>query len=158
MRKIKNIIVHHSDTNTGNATTFKRYHVKVLGWSDLAYHGVILKNGITELGRDLSKQGAHAKSANRGSIGICLVGKLENIPPTPEQYISLVRLLEEYCFAFKLDPKGTFKHKGKTKFIISGHCDFNSTDCPGASFYKLLPQIRIDVDKKLKEHKESVGQ
>ena len=156
MRKIKNIILHNSATETGNAESFRNYHVKVLGWYDLAYHNVLLKNGITEIGRTLNKQGAHAKGANRGSIGICLVGKLNNKAPTPEQYTSLVRLLEQYCFTFNLNPLGTFTHKGKEKFIIDGHRSFSNTNCPGDKFYSMLPKIRKDVKKLLDSHINSL--
>lgn len=152
MRKINNIILHNSATETGNVESFRNYHVKVLGWYDLAYHTVLLKNGIIEIGRNLNKKGAHAKSANRGSIGICLVGKLEHKAPTPEQYTSLVRLLEQYCFIFNLDPEGTFIHKGKEKFVIDGHRSFCNTLCPGQVFYNLLPAIRSSVKKQLDTH------
>lgn len=156
MRKIKGIVVHHSDTETGNVESFKRYHVNILGWKTIGYHYVILKDGTKEVGRSTNKRGAHCRG-NNGAVGICLVGKLEHKAPTPEQYKSLIQLLAKECFIHNLDPIGKYKHKGNEVFVISGHKDFCNTDCPGLQFYKLLPQIRTDVSKLLSSMFQIVG-
>ena len=149
MRKLKGIVVHHSDTETGNAESFKRYHISI-GWRTIGYHFVILKDGTLEVGRSLSQKGAHCRG-NNSTIGIVLVGKLENKAPTPEQYSTLIRLLGMLCFFYNWDSKSKYTHKGKEVNLISGHKDFNSTDCPGDVFYKLLPSIRSAVNSKVKD-------
>jgi hypothetical protein len=150
MRNPKGIVVHHSDTEQGGVISFRRTHIE-WGWSDIGYHFVILKDGTVEIGRPLSKKGAHARG-NNSTIGICLVGKLGKKAPTPEQLQSLVRLITSLCFIFNFDPKGTYKHKGKDGDLISGHKDWCLTDCPGTMFYDLLPSIRSSVKAKLEKH------
>ena len=149
MRKPNGIVLHHSGTDTGNAESFKRYHIS-LGWNTIGYHYVILKNGTIEIGRSISQRGSHCRG-NNGTVGIVLVGKLDNQPPTPEQYIALIRLLSHLCFAFNFNPNGTYKHGGNNKPVLGAHLDFCNTTCPGATFYNMLDKIRIDVSSKLKE-------
>ncbi len=96
-RKIDMIVVHCSATppnmNIG-VNEITDWHVNGNGWSDIGYHNVIRRNGSLEHGRDLTESGAHAKGYNQHSIGICLVGGVDddNEPEdnfTEEQYITL---------------------------------------------------------------------
>jgi hypothetical protein len=43
------------------------------GWSDIGYHGLIAPDGSYADGRPFTKQGAHVKERNRGTIGLVLV-------------------------------------------------------------------------------------
>lgn len=74
MRPLKEIVVHCSGTETGNAASIRKYHVKHNGWQDIGYHYVILRDGKIEDGRPLSVPGAHCPEANKTSVGICLIG------------------------------------------------------------------------------------
>jgi len=47
------------------------------GWSGIGYHGVIRRNGNLELGRPWDDLGAHVKGHNARSVGVCLVGGLD---------------------------------------------------------------------------------
>ena len=96
-RKIDMIVVHCSATppnmNIG-VNEITDWHVNGNGWSDIGYHNVIRRNGSLEHGRDLTESGAHAKGYNQHSIGICLVGGVDddNEPEdnfTEEQYTTL---------------------------------------------------------------------
>ena len=150
--KIKRLIIHHSESKNGSVKLFRRIHISDNGWSDIGYHAVIgngcgMKDGEINPGRDLCYKGAHCKNQNYDSLGVCVVGSFMEKVPSPEQYTALIRLLTEWCFMFNLDPEG----KDEKGFIIAAHRDYRPTDCPGDKFYEMLPQIRIDVKRKLKE-------
>jgi len=115
------IVIHHSDTNTGNVEIFRRYHEEENGWDDIGYHFVITNgnggfDGRIEMGRSLEKQGAHAKRRNYNSVGICLVGKNEF---TKKQKCSLVLLTAVLCRFYNIEP---------SEKTIQGHHE----KCPGS--------------------------
>lgn len=79
-RKINKIIVHCSATPPRmdiGVEEIRRWH-KERGWSDIGYHYVICRDGHVEAGRDVEKAGAHTKGHNRDSIGICLIGGVDD--------------------------------------------------------------------------------
>lgn len=102
MRTIKHIVIHCSATRAGkyfNAKDIDRWH-RERGWNGIGYHYVILLDGTIELGRDVSKQGAHVKGYNKHSIGICYIGGLDahgkpKDTRTLEQKISMFCLLQD---------------------------------------------------------------
>jgi N-acetyl-anhydromuramyl-L-alanine amidase AmpD len=55
----------------------RKWH-KERGFEDIGYHYVIKRSGIVERGRDDSFQGAHAIAVNDTSVGICLVGGVDD--------------------------------------------------------------------------------
>jgi N-acetyl-anhydromuramyl-L-alanine amidase AmpD len=71
------IAVHCSATppsyNIG-AEEIRLWHVRDNGWSDIGYHFVIRRDGRVQRGRALEAQGAHVQGYNGNSIGICMVG------------------------------------------------------------------------------------
>lgn len=88
MREINLAVVHCSATPIKqhvNAAVIRGWHTDKIngrGWSDIGYHFVILREGGLEIGRPLSRAGAHVKGHNDNSVGICLVGGLtENGQP-----------------------------------------------------------------------------
>jgi len=91
LRQIKLIVIHCSDSRYGNAALIKSWHLE-RGFKSIGYHYVILNgypgkedyknkqpdfqlDGVVEIGRELSRIGAHVKSHNRASVGICLIGR-----------------------------------------------------------------------------------
>lgn len=73
---------------------------KEQGWLAIGYHYVIKRDGTVEAGRDEGAVGSHAKGHNSNSIGVCLVGGVnDKMQPeanfTPQQMASLRKLLEE---------------------------------------------------------------
>jgi hypothetical protein len=52
----------------------RRWHMDGNGWSDIGYHWLIDRDGSMVAGRKETTIGAHVKEANRGTIGICLIG------------------------------------------------------------------------------------
>lgn len=74
------IVVHCSATKPTQdigASEIRKWHVEDNGWSDIAYHEVIRRNGVIELGRPLHVAGAHARGHNSHSVGVCLVGGID---------------------------------------------------------------------------------
>ena len=55
----------------------RRWH-KEKGWSDVGYHFVIERDGKIRAGRHPDSVGAHVRGHNHNSIGICLVGGLDD--------------------------------------------------------------------------------
>lgn len=146
MRKINKIIVHHTESKGGAADFIRHIHVDINKWSDIGYHYIITngkKNGNWKAGEDgevqdgrpVEKMGAHAKGANKGSIGISLVGTFGKTEPTPLQIASLIRLLTEFCQKYELNPLED----------ILAHRDVGNTDCPGDNLYRLLAIIKAVV-------------
>lgn len=142
VRRIEEIVIHCSATSPGwniGVDEIRSLHcshptVDVpwdgrtehgFNWSDVGYHYVIRRDGITETGRSESRIGAHVYGHNRHSLGICLVGGVSK-PAGPAdanftraQYGTLEELLTELLW----------KYKDAT---ICGHRDFEgvSKACP----------------------------
>lgn len=80
MRKLTRVIIHCSATPPNmhiGAKEIKEWHLQ-RGFNDIGYHFVIQRSGKVEEGRPIKKPGAHAKGHNADSIGICLVGGVDN--------------------------------------------------------------------------------
>jgi hypothetical protein len=128
------IVIHHSDSKTGNASIFDDYHRNAKGWDELGYHFVIGNgsnsgDGEVEVGPRWEKQktGAHCKTPdnyyNLHGVGICLVGDFEVQHPTAAQLASLRRLV-----------KFLQNSSGMTSTDIVTHGQVKSTICPGKNF------------------------
>jgi N-acetyl-anhydromuramyl-L-alanine amidase AmpD len=98
--QVRFLVVHCSATKASmdiGAKEIDRWH-REKGWLGIGYHYVIRRDGIVEKGRPDNRSGAHAAGYNSQSIGICLVGGLdEKGNPkqnfTKDQYASLRSLL-----------------------------------------------------------------
>lgn len=98
---VRYLVIHCSATpptmDIGRAE-IDRWH-RERGFFEIGYHYVIRRDGTVELGRDLTKHGAHASRFNHVSIGICMVGgvgKDKKTPEdnfTPEQYDALASVI-----------------------------------------------------------------
>jgi len=108
MREIKEIVIHCAATKLTQdigAEDIKKWHVSGNGWQDIGYHYVIRLDGSIEKGRDIGIAGAHCRGHNFKSVGICLVGGLdENMNPcdnyTNHQYKALRQLLRFLVITF----------------------------------------------------------
>jgi N-acetylmuramoyl-L-alanine amidase len=101
-RKTEKIVLHCSatraiQTNIG-VDDIRRWH-KEKGWKDVGYHYVIRRNGMLEGGRPMDEIGSHVQNHNTDSIGICLVGGLNDKTWKPEnnftaaQWAALTKLV-----------------------------------------------------------------
>lgn len=75
------------------------------GYLKVGYHFVIRRNGQLEQGRPLSERGAHVEGFNHCSVGICLVGGVDEAGKpannfTPEQLTTLHALLTQLTKAY----------------------------------------------------------
>lgn len=137
MRAITTIVIHHTASEHATVEQIDRWHyargfrrraiprerfrphLKAIG-----YHFVIYRDGSIHKGRDLDEMGAHAKGANKGSVGICLVG---NGRFTPAQWSALDALIKELCISLGRD------------LDVQGHRDATTgTKCPGFDVAVLL--------------------
>ena len=175
MPKIKRIILHHAayefksfpiidDTSTemdirkGAEAIFNEvdsWHLK--RWSTgCGYHFAIgngrgIGDGSIKVWRPLKYQGVHTKGQNHDSIGIMLLGALQNKLPSRKQVDAVVHIAATLCNLYALDPMGEYnemrfvlRNQGP---VISGHRDWRgheANDCPGG-LYELLPSIRKSV-------------
>jgi len=110
MREIKKLIIHCSATKPSmdiGAEDIRGWH-KSKGWDDIGYHYVIRRNGKVEKGRDVSIAGAHAKGHNFNSIGVCLVGGIDDDSKADDnynlkQYNALIQLISFLKITFPID-------------------------------------------------------
>ena len=125
MREINKLIVHCSATKPSmdiGVEEIRRWHVEDNGWSDIGYHAVIRRSGDPEHGRRIESIGAHAQGYNLDSIGVCLVGGIDedgnsSCNFTSNQYEALS------CFI------STCKDAWPEIKVI-GHNQISDKDCP----------------------------
>lgn len=141
--KWKYIVIHHSASDSGNASTIDKYHRDNRGWiNGLGYHFLIgngngARDGQIEVGNRWNRQidGAHAGNGeyNKHGVGICLIGNFEDEYPTNSQISSLLYLinyLQERC---NIPKENVIMHK-----------TFRKTACPGRHFpyNKVMARLR----------------
>jgi len=78
------------------------------GWFAIGYHYVVRRDGTVEEGRDCNRPGAHARGHNHNSLGVCLIGGVDDKGKpednfTTEQYQALYDLLDQLTGVYGLD-------------------------------------------------------
>lgn len=94
------IFVHCSATKPSmdiGVREIRQWH-KEQNWLDIGYHFVIRRDGTVEAGRPQDVVGSHVKDHNATSVGVCLVGGIDDKGKhaanfTPQQMESLRSLL-----------------------------------------------------------------
>lgn len=134
------IIVHCSATPPDmfvDRELIYKWHVLENKWRDIGYNTIILRDGTEQGGRDLDndgdyyeESGAHARGHNAKSIGICLIGGVDdNGQPdsnfTFAQYCTLVHVIKKLRKRFGEIP-------------VIGHRDISDKACPSFSIQGLL--------------------
>ncbi len=128
------IVSHHSAIERGNAAIYGSAHRRRGMRDGLAYHFVIGNgldsgDGEIEIGDRWLRQirGGHVRNANVNDhgIGICIVGNLENHPPTARQDASFFNLIEYL--------RNGFVAPG-CKMTVHKWVDLRHTVCPGRHF------------------------
>jgi len=153
---VTHLIVHH--TATGNEATdwpavvrsIWNFHIFMNGWADIGYNYLVDPNGVVYEGRAGGDNvvGAHFSRVNNGTMGVAMLGTFTSVAPPAKALNSLKKILAWKADQRNLDPTGTSLHAASQLNLktISGHRDGPaSTDCPGDSFYPLLPSIRTEV-------------
>ena len=132
MRDLKRVILHCSATPEGREVSvedIRSWHTdpppRGNGWSDIGYHYVIHLDGLTEMGRPVSIQGAHTSGENEDSVGVCYIGGLDTsmapkdtmtVPPE----IAFVELVKSLRLIFG-------------ELSIHGHNEYSTKACPSFS-------------------------
>lgn len=75
-RIIDKIVIHCSATKPSQDFGYQHIYKMHInrGFSDIGYHYIIKRDGELQPGRDENKPGAHVAGHNLNSIGICLIG------------------------------------------------------------------------------------
>jgi len=133
--KWRYIVVHHSVTDTGDASLLDTIHRQRGFDRGLGYHFVIDNGSKTRVDGQIEasprwiKQldGAHCNAAgmNAMGIGICLVGDFTHDRPTRKQMDSLVLLINTLKNYYNIPSNHVIRHKD-----VPG----KRTACPGNSF------------------------
>jgi hypothetical protein len=171
---ISHALVHHTVTvnEPANPAQVIRqiwdWHVNDNGWLDIGYNFLIDHEGNIYQGRynpnleQTDVQGAHAGSANSQSVGIALLGQFEpGAQPAPgqPQVLALDALVKTIGWRFTQKGIGAESSgyiADNLLSVISGHRDVSATACPGENLYRLLPDIRSQVDTGESEPPEEV--
>ena len=135
----KYIVIHHSATKAGSVKSFHKFHTQQ-GYGGVAYHFVIgngngMKDGeVKETFRWKQKiAGTHVSvnswEHNVFGIGVCLVGNLENKPPTDAQMKALKKLISKLKEEFRIEDKNVIGHKHVQYDDASNKTE--KTACPG---------------------------
>lgn len=160
------IVVHHtatgnvSDTSVSHAAALSRsiqtYHMDTNGWTDTGQQLTISRGGHIMEGRDKSLQaigdgdhvlGAHTADHNSHTIGIENEGSYSSEEPPEALMEALTDTCVWLCLVYQLDPVEA----------IVGHRDYNATDCPGDGLYSNLPDLRSEVEGRMREQMSHSG-
>jgi N-acetyl-anhydromuramyl-L-alanine amidase AmpD len=78
-RRTDYIVIHCSATPPSSdigADEIDEWH-RGRGWNGIGYHAVIRRDGAIEFGRQFDEVGSHVKGQNYRSVGVCLVGGVD---------------------------------------------------------------------------------
>lgn len=113
-----------------------------LGAGDLAYHFVIDRRGVVWEGRPLCYQGAHAGNslANRGNVGVCLLGNFNVQNPNSDQTRALRDLLNKLMARYRLAGSDVYTHRE-----VKAQYGLATTDCPGTYLQQEVATLRYQL-------------
>lgn len=158
---VTHLIMHHTVTANDNAdwaavvSAIWAFHTRRNGWRDIGYNYLIDPNGVIYEGHAGGDDvvGIHASAANKGSMGVGLLGTFSGPPagiqPPPPMLEAAVNLL-----AWKADQRdiNVFESSRTLPNVswglphLMGHRDVNgSTECPGDQAHLLIPWLRDQV-------------
>ena len=171
---VRMAFVHHTDNPNGYAASdvpamlraIYAFHRYVNGWDDIGYNFVIDLYGRTFEARaggiDEPVVGAHAGGYNLASTGIAVLGTFSTARISKPARAALKSLLAwklslhgvpaQGTVVVRVNPAGAsysrFPANARVPLPrIAGHCDGDSTDCPGKVLYGELPPIRASVHR-----------
>ena len=137
---LNTIVVHHSAFSHAGPAEIQGLHMDRRGFADVAYHFLIDSEGIIYEGRELNIRGAHVQGFNTGSVGIVLLGNLNEEQPNEAQLSSLRNLVDYLRYTYEIR-------------YLAGHKDYpdqspDGTECPGDNLYPLLSEIAQSLGMK----------
>ena len=144
------------------------FHTHDNGWCDIGYNFLIDRYGQIFEGRyggpNRPVIGAHAGGFNTYSTGIAVIGNFDVAGVPGAAYDSLRALLAWKLAYHGIDPHGSvvitpydspFSRYPAGQPIelptVVGHGDVDSTECPGRYLYGVLPRLRDDVARDIRD-------
>lgn len=128
MRKINLIVIHSSATPSDRdigVDVIRKWHVDERGFADIGYHYVIRRDGRIEAGRPVGIAGAHVRGHNESSIGICMIGGVNDALNAEDNFNGVQMDTLEVLINFLTNIYGI--EIGS----VVGHRDLNDkTECP----------------------------
>lgn len=124
MRQIDEIIIHCTATEGGTSVPIQKiesWHL-AQGYDSIGYHYVIQPNGTIQVGRRISKPGAHCKGHNAHSIGIAYVGGMNDGKPQDTRTIAQIESIQ-ILISLLLTMYPDIKK-------ITGHNEYSNKACP----------------------------
>ncbi|KAM4636917.1 peptidoglycan recognition protein 1-like [Discoglossus pictus] len=112
------------------AKSIERTHIRARGWCDIGYNFLIGEDGQIYEGRGWNATGAHAPGSNHSFVfnqSHSIFSFPDRVPNSAAQNA-----------AKKLIRCGVSKGYIKSTYILKGHRDVTSTQCPGDRFYKTI--------------------
>lgn len=105
----------------------------------IGYHLVIRRDGVIEQGRALDEMGAHARGVNQHSIGVCMVGGVDDKLHPQNNFTDIQWEAMRYVLKFL-----TLKHPEAT---IIGHRDVPGTNkaCPSFDVSAFLSDLDLEI-------------
>ncbi|XP_026476995.1 peptidoglycan-recognition protein LB-like [Ctenocephalides felis] len=133
---LSHVIIHHSVSpgpcgGSGQATcasamkSMQNYHQQTNGWADIGYSFAVGGDGKIYQGRGWKVVGAHAPGYNFNSVGICLIGNWSDKLPSQAMLTAVKNLIS--C--------GVAEGHLKKDYVLLGHRQAVSTECPGNKLY-----------------------
>jgi N-acetylmuramoyl-L-alanine amidase len=125
-RPISSIIIHCTATPEGKAYSvadINAWH-RARGFEMIGYHYVILLNGEINIGRPVSRVGAHTQNHNNGTIGISYVGGMNSSMTRAKDTRTRVQKASGRALIDALLEKFPGIHS------IHGHNEFAQKACP----------------------------
>jgi hypothetical protein len=143
MGRIWRITVHHEgnpEPNTAesyaavanNLRLIRRTHLRVMRAGDIGYHYIIDRAGRIWQGRPAKYQGAHAGgNANRGNVGVMLLGNFDIQHPTARQKTMLGKFLRHLMSTYRISSRRVYTHR-----------ELKVTRCPGTHLQRHMNALR----------------
>ncbi|KAH9518928.1 Peptidoglycan-recognition protein SC2 [Bulinus truncatus] len=119
---------HDRATCQAQVKSFQNYHMDTHGWSDIGYTFIIGGDGSVFEGRGWNVVGAHTQGYNSVGYGFCFIGTFTSHVPTAAAQQAVKDLIA--C--------GVSEGKIQSNYVLRGHRDMGSTECPGTAFYNLI--------------------
>jgi hypothetical protein len=158
-------VIHHTVSANGYAPAdgpgivlgICRFHVFGNGWSDIGYNALVDAHGQLYEGRAGGLRnpivGAHTAGVNSQTTGLATIGTHSSLPITTAAKGTIVRYLAWKLGKHRIPARGLATLlSGATAPRISGHRQFNPTDCPGGALFAQLSSIRKQTQKRIKKY------
>lgn len=152
----RSVVLHHTATRNDHSRAespaivraIQRHHQQTLGWSDVGYNLLVDRFGQVFEGRagglEAGVVGAHARGYNTGTVGVAVIGNLDQVQPTRATLDRLADVLawqaRVHGISLRDDARATVGGRSIATFL--GHRDLAATACPGRHLHARIPEIR----------------